>query len=253
MHSESIDTRSGAIRYWRGGKGTPLILLQGGMGDAALNWSRLWDSLAGRYEVFAPDLPGFGRSAPLRRTTFPALTTWLGGFHAALRLNNPALVGAEVGAALARTYSATHPQGCRRLVLISGGGLPTWFQRIGAQLTPVAPPRPKSERLFSRDRLAQMLVDPGFLTDDFVAACQESSAIVPMMRQLERGPAPKRLPFAPTLVVWGERDRIIPPEVGEQVAADMPGAAFRLLRGCGHLPHIESPSLTTDALFAFLG
>jgi pimeloyl-ACP methyl ester carboxylesterase len=253
MHSESIDTRSGAIRYWRGGKGTPVVLLQGGMGDAALHWSRLWDSLAERHEVFAPDLPGFGGSAPLPRTTFPALATWLAGFHEALRLNASILVGAELGAALARTYSATHPRGCRRIVLINGGGLPSWFERIGARLTPVEPPRPKAERLFSRDRLAQMVVDPALLTDDVVAACQTSSAIVPMMRQLARGPAPMRRPFAPTLVLWGERDRITPPEVGEQVAADMPGAAFRLLRGCGHLPHIEAPAVTADALFAFIG
>ena len=253
MRSESIDTRSGAIRYWRGGRGTPVVLLQGGMGDAALHWSPLWDALSERHEVFAPDLPGFGRSAALRRTTFPALTTWLEDFHQALGLNASILIGAEVGAALARTYSATFPQACRNIVLINGGGLPSWFQRFGARLAPIGPPRQKADRLFSRANLAQMMVDPTLLTDDLVAACQTNAAIVPMTRQLTRGPAPKRLPFAPTLVLWGERDRITPPEIGEAVAADMRGAAFRLLRGCGHLPHIESPAVTADALFAFLG
>ena len=135
MRSESIDTRSGAVRFWRGGKGPPMVLLQGGMGDAALHWSRLWGALGERYEVFAPDLPGFGRSAPLGGPTFPALAAWLDDFHVALRFGAPILVGADLGASLARTYSAAYPLGCRKLVMIDGGALPSLFQRVGARVT----------------------------------------------------------------------------------------------------------------------
>lgn len=252
MRADLVETRVGSVRYWRGGQGKPLILLQGGMGDAALHWSRLWTLLAERYEVFAPDLPGFGRSAPLPRTTFPAMADWLSAFHAALRLEPSVVVGAELGAALARVYSATYPHGCRDVVMIDGGGLPSFVQRAGARLTPFAGPTPKAQVLFSRDRLAQMVVDPAVLTDEFVAACETSPAVPRMLRDLTRGPAPKRRPFAPTLVLWGERDRIVPPEIGEQIAAEIPRAAFRLLRGCGHLPHIEAPATTAEALLSFL-
>lgn len=252
MQFNLVDTTAGAIGYWRGGKGPPIILLQGAMGDAALNWSGLWSTLAERYEVFAPDMPGFGRSTALPRTTFSALTDWLHAFNAALDIKVTTLVGVELGAALARVYSATHPNRCRNIVLINGGGLPSILQRVGSRLSPFAPPKSAPEMVFSRAQLSEMVVNPEMLTEAFIAACQTSAAATRLKRDLSRGRAPKRSPFAPALVLWGELDRITPPEVGQQIAAEMPRAAFRLLQGCGHLPHIESPALTAETLLAFL-
>ena len=252
MQDDLVETLAGAVRFWRGGKGPPLVLLQGGMGDAALHWSGMWSTLAERYEVFAPDLPGFGGSTALPRTTFSALTGWLHGFSSAVKLEPPILVGADLGATLARVYSATHPHRCRSVVLINGGGLPSMFQRVGARLSPSAPATPNAQTLFSRARLAEMVVGPAVLTDEFVASCQTSEAVTGIMRDLVLGPAPKHSPHARTLVLWGELDRIMPLEVGRRIAADMPRAAFRSLHGCGHLPHIESPAMTAQALLAFL-
>jgi pimeloyl-ACP methyl ester carboxylesterase len=252
MQADRVDTASGAIRYWRGGKGAPLLLLHDGMGDAALHWSGMWNILAESHEVFAPDLPGFGRSDAPARATFPALTGWLDDFSGALDLDRPVIAGAGLGATLARVYSATHAHRCRGLVLIAGGALPSVLQRVGMRLSPLAPPAPKAATLFSRAQLAEMVVDPAVLTETFVAACQAGPPVTRLMRELARGPAPKRSPHAPALVLWGDRDRVTPPDIGRHVAADMPRAAFRTLARCGHLPQIEVPAAAAEALLAFL-
>ena len=51
MRSETIEVQGGQVRFWRGGRGAPLILLQGGMADAALHWSPIWDALAEQFDV----------------------------------------------------------------------------------------------------------------------------------------------------------------------------------------------------------
>ena len=55
----------------------------------------------------------------------------------------------------------------------------------------------------------------------------------------------------PTLVVWGEADRICDTDYGRAYAAAIPGAQFRLLTGAGHLPQIETPALLLDAIWNF--
>jgi pimeloyl-ACP methyl ester carboxylesterase len=56
---------------------------------------------------------------------------------------------------------------------------------------------------------------------------------------------------APTLVVWGEADRIGDPDFGRAFAAAIPGARFQLLTGTGHMPQIETPDLLIDAVWSF--
>jgi pimeloyl-ACP methyl ester carboxylesterase len=56
----------------------------------------------------------------------------------------------------------------------------------------------------------------------------------------------------PTLVVWGEADRIADPDYGRAYAGAIPGARFALLRGTGHVPQVETPQLLLTALDAVL-
>jgi pimeloyl-ACP methyl ester carboxylesterase len=57
----------------------------------------------------------------------------------------------------------------------------------------------------------------------------------------------------PALAVWGEADRIASPEYGKEYTAAIPGAAFRLMRGAGHLPQLETPEATLEVLAEFGG
>ncbi len=253
MRSEILTLPTGAVRCWRGGAGRPLILLHGGMGDAELHWSGLWDRLAERYDVIAPDLPGFGRSAALKRPNWLALVQWLDSVRTALSLEDVILVGTDFGASLARAYGGAHHYRTRGLVMINGGFLPGLVEQVLARVRPGAGVTGgKPSVLFSRERLTQMVADPAILTDRFVAACQANNAIVTLARRCALGPAPDREVVAHALILWGEHDRIHTLEQGRRLATAAKGLAFRVLPGCGHLPAVEAPEATAAALLAFL-
>jgi pimeloyl-ACP methyl ester carboxylesterase len=55
----------------------------------------------------------------------------------------------------------------------------------------------------------------------------------------------------PTLVVWGESDRVVDPEYGRAYANAIPGAAFQLMAGAGHLPQMETPNELADVVWKF--
>ena len=249
MRAETLHVEGRRVRCWRDGVGPPLVLLHGGMADAAFHWSRIWDRLAGRFDVIAPDLPGFGESQGLPRSTIPDLIVWLDRLIAVADRGAVGLVGNAFGADLARGYAASHPLNCQALVLINGGALPSLADRARAAL-PLGD-GPANAGAASRAR--SMVADHALLTSDFVAACQGSVAINAIMRQATRGPAPRRAPTTHTLVLWGEEDQVAPPAVGLRLAAQLPNAAFRLIPGVGRLPPVEAPDETADALFAFLG
>ena len=217
MRAESVNVGGRQVHLWRGGEGPPLVLLHGGGADAERCWSPVWDRLAERYDLIAPDLPGCGGSQALARSTLPALVAWLDSLIDVLGVGAVRLVGAEVGACVARAYAASHPHRCDSLVLINGGALPS---------TP--------ERLLARLGLGARLgrADPA--------------------RMLSRGRAPRREPTAHTLVFWTQ-DGASAPRAAARLAAQLPRAAFRLIPGNGRLPQVEAPGETADILLAFLG
>ena len=243
------------VRVWRGGAGEPVLLLQGGMADAALHWSPVWDALCERFEVIAPDWPGFGGSQALASSTYPAMLDWMAAFQAEA-VGAPAhLIGNSFGGTMAVLYAARRPQDVRRLAVLNGGGLPS---QAMAQAILAAPEggdllAEVGAAAFSREALARMVADEAILTDAFVAACQGNPVILRILREALAGGLPHvRTPTASTLVLWGEADRHTPPEMGRAVAAAMPGADFRLIPGAGHLPQVEQPAATADAIIAFL-
>ncbi|MDB5479405.1 MAG: 2-hydroxy-6-oxo-6-phenylhexa-2,4-dienoate hydrolase [Caulobacteraceae bacterium] len=216
MRAETLSVRGRQVHLWRGGEGPPLVLLHGGGADAQRHWSPIWDRLAERYGVIAPDLPGCGGSQAMARSTLPSLVAWLDGLVGALEIGAVRIAGHEFGACLARAYAASHPHRCDALVLINGGALPS---------TP--------ERLLARLGLGGRL------------------GAYPA-RMLSRGRTPQREPTAHTLVFWTQGDHPTP-GAARRLAAQLPRAAFRIMPGKGRLPQVEAPRETADILLAFLG
>src|SRR3954454_16694290 len=103
VHEIAVQGRS--CRYWAGGPaGAPLLLLlHGGLGDAALHWHHNFADLARDFRVLATDLPGFGRTAPLPRPSYPGYRAWVGAFCDAVGAERDIIVvGNSMGAAIAR-------------------------------------------------------------------------------------------------------------------------------------------------------
>jgi pimeloyl-ACP methyl ester carboxylesterase len=134
MQADTISVGRRQVRFWRGGEGSPLILLHGAVPGADRCWSKIWDGLAASYDVIAPDLPGCGGSQALGRSTLPNLVAWLDGLIDALDLRTVRLVGADAGASIARAFATSLPHRCDALVLINGGVLPSAAEGLLAWL-----------------------------------------------------------------------------------------------------------------------
>lgn len=274
MASGFVPLDGGAIHYLEGGQGHPVVLLQGAGGGAA-NWYRVFPALTASFRVLAPDLPGFGLSdavpitLPLGSHAARLVRRWL----QALGIGRFDVVGTSFGGLIALRLSLEWPGAVRRLVVLDSAGL-------GRAL-------PVLVRLAGRRPLGRLALEPSLsgtrwqfrllLTADrsrigpeheraLVEYLYWSSAAAPPGTMAEalghftglRGQR-ERLSDAelasirsPTLVLWGARDRFLPPAHGERAAALIPHAVFCAIPNAGHSPNWEAPDAVNRLLVPFL-
>src|SRR5574342_493679 len=92
-------------KYWIGGSGKPLVLIHGGLGDARQHWQPCFQALLPYFQIIAPDLPGFGVSAPLSMPSYQNFLSWLKLLFDMLNIGGPVLMmGNAFGAELSRFF-----------------------------------------------------------------------------------------------------------------------------------------------------
>ncbi|CAA9572552.1 MAG: hypothetical protein AVDCRST_MAG59-3698 [uncultured Thermomicrobiales bacterium] len=234
-----IEIGGAGIAYRVLGDGPPVVLVHGLAGSGRW-WERNVGPLAERFRVFVVDLPGFGGNrvgAPFALVETPALlAAWLDR----LGLGRVALVGHSMGGRVAAELAAEAPERVARLVLVDAAIFPAG---------PDWPVRPW--------RLAGALrrVPPGFVP--ILAADAARAGPWTLLRAghalLTTGVEAK-LPriVAPTLVVWGDRDSIVPPSVGERLTALVPGGRLVVLAGGDHSPMWSRADAFNAAILEFL-
>jgi pimeloyl-ACP methyl ester carboxylesterase len=255
MESRDLIVQRRRARVWRGGSGPALLLLHAGGGDAHAGWHRVWDDLARDFSVAAPDWPGFGASEPMPKTTYTDLTNWIEDLRQALGFQKITIVGNSFGGTMARLYGAAFPEQVERLVLINGGGI----LASGGPMPPALFAILSSGKISGPDDIARAMLkvmfhDQAVLTPRLVAELVAGTdTIFAIMGQASAGPPPAQTtPSAPTLVLWGEGDRYVPPENGERVVAELPNAKLKLIAEAGHMPQIERPPAVVEAIREFL-
>jgi pimeloyl-ACP methyl ester carboxylesterase len=243
---EMIDATGGRVHLLRGGAGSPLLYLHGG-GAAGL-WRRFHALLAERFEVYAPDHPGFGASEERTDLTDVA---GLASHHLdlmdRLELDRPLLVGASFGGRVACEMALRAPPRFSRLVLLAPVGLDLPEHPV----TPLFPrPREEARELLFHDR---ELAERFSMGDEFgcILGTERDHRTLGRFRP-DGDLAPRLGSIAlPTLVIWGDTDRIVPPAHGERFAALVPGARLRTIPDCGHGLPFEAPEAIADAIAAF--
>lgn len=259
----SIDGRE--VHYLEAGRSEapPMILLQGNVGDAIFHWQKMMPELAIDYHVVAPDLPGFGDSEPLSRTTFEALVNWLDAFVSALELETATVVGTSVGGLIARLFAAQHPQKVSTLVLVNGGSLPATsplMARILARIPLVNNlifGSTSRQMVASREALNWLALPPevvtenlnyappDVMTDEMLSRAQANTAgLTRMMKTQVLSPVPEATtPTVPTLILWGENDDVSPLSVGKLIQSVIPDSTFISIADTQHAPHISEPDI----------
>ena len=136
ISQQAITIEGRQAKYWIGGSGKPLVLIHGGLGDAQQHWSSTFEALVPHFQVLAPDLPGFGVSAPLPMPSYQNYLNWLQLLFDMLNIGGPLLMmGHSFGAALSRFFAAENTGYVSRLVLIDGGAC----DRCAGLRTPLDP------------------------------------------------------------------------------------------------------------------
>jgi pimeloyl-ACP methyl ester carboxylesterase len=250
------------IAYERAGRGPPLILLHGYVGDGRGTWHRQLDELSDEFTVVAWDAPGAGASSdPPKGFDLPDYADCLAGFIDALGLGRPHVAGLSFGGGLALQLYGRHPALPRTLVLASAyagwaGSLPPEvveqrLQQVSdfADLPPDHFVREVTPTLFSQSAPAEMV---GEFTAN--ASGFHPAGLRAMARSIAEADLRDVLPRidVPTLLLYGDRDVRAPVNVAEDLHAAIPASTLVVLPGIGHLINIEAGERFNAEIRAFL-
>lgn len=250
----TIDIRGHAVQVFAGGDGPPLLYLHGA---GTYWWTPVHDRLAARHRVVIPVHPGFGASRPCDE--IEAMEDLV--FHTldvmdALGLARADVVGLSLGGWLAAELALRAPARVDRLVLVDAAG--TRVPGVPREDLFMAGPARARELLFDdpASEIARTLVPDVPPPDRLEAALRgrEAAARLLWNTHVAQRKLTSRLwrIAAPTLVVWGANDRVVPLPYGEAYRDGIPGAVMVVLDRCGHLPPFEAPDRFAAAVLDFL-
>jgi pimeloyl-ACP methyl ester carboxylesterase/putative sterol carrier protein len=254
------------------GRGHPVVLIHG-LGATKLSWMPLLGPLAERYRVLALDLPGHGDSAKPRAAYTPAyFASVVRDLLDSLGIRRAALVGNSMGGRIALEVAGRLPGRVSALALLGPAvaGLPfPYFSRL-LRILPNdlgAIPLPFRRRVVAL-AIRQLFSDPERLprnaylagADEFVRVYRSARARVALLaatRGLMRDRPDLfwdrvRQVGAPALILWGNRDRLVPLRLGQVLADTLPDAELAILPDVGHVPQFEVPDTTVGLLRDFL-
>jgi pimeloyl-ACP methyl ester carboxylesterase len=267
--SHDVAARGARIRLVEAGTGAPLILLHDYLASRVV-WDDVLPSLASRFRVIAPDLPGFGESEkppPGRyRYDFEAFSESLVDLIAAVGLGRVSLCGHALGGAIALTLAATHADLVDKLILVNPLVYPprpdALSRIVGVPLLgPLLFKQLYGRTLFRNRFLGQeragaegassRRVDHLFELFDVPAA--REAAYATMHAMLDTRPLMASVPRvkAPAMVAWGRASRSSPFEHGRRLARELGGARFEVF-DCGPSPAEEVPDAFAKAVTTFL-
>ena len=258
MQQAEIIINEKKVSYWQGGVGAPLLLIHGGIGNAELHWKHVWNQLADRYTVIAPNLPSFGGTSPLERAGFAQIADWVTQLMDALNIESANVLGNSFGGGVSRLMASRHERRVKRLILVNGGAIPNIPPFVGRMMQSSifnGMFNMIRKQTFSFKGLAPMFADRSFLTNEFITQAEaDSLGFVTLMRQsASEGVGTEVVPQVPTLVLWGEDDKFTKVSMGKNLAKMIPNAEFKLFMGAGHMPQIEKPDEFVKKVVEFFG
>ena len=274
---EYVTLHGNRIAFRRAGDAGPVVLLIHGMAATSATWDRVIGSLAQTCTVIAPDLLGHGSSAKPGDGDYSigGLASGLRDLMTLLGHDRATIVGHSLGGGVALQFAYQFPQLCERLVLVSSGGLGkevhpilraaslpgfsvlirafsgTWMSSgglaVGRTMRRVGL-RPGTDAQQSWESLCSF------------AEADTRAAFIKTIRSViatsgQSVSALSRLYLAaavPTLVVWGDKDPIIPVSHAEATHALIPGSRLKVVPGARHYPHRDDPAGFSEALLAFI-
>lgn len=275
MEQRELTIHGRRLTYRLAGKG-PLVLLIHGMAGSATTWKQVMPALSEHFTVLAPDLLGHGESDKVKGDySLGSMASTLRDLIVALGYKRATVVGQSYGGGIAMQLAYQYPERCERLVLVDAGGLGKEVNPLLKMLTlpgseavllvACAPPVRHVVETIGRIAFGKKLADATVIPElwrsySSLGTMEGRRAFLRTLRAVidPRGQsisATEKLYMAagiPTLIIWGEDDRIIPVEHARAAHAAIPGSWLEIIEGVGHYPHCEAPERFVEALTEFI-
>ncbi len=247
------------------GEGDPLILLHGWAGNA-WNWSAVYDALAENRRVIVVDLPGHGKSGCPEGFGFsvPDYADFLARFMDEMEIERAAVAGNSMGGAIAAHFALRHPGRLNELVLVDAAGTEhiTPMLKLAGLVVTKSTVIPLIHLAFPvNDETTAALPEPERRRVELAEKLYASErrdcagkALARAMRSLGRHTLDEELEAidAPTLVIWGSNDPLVPLEAGKRYARKIPGARLVVIEEGDHTPMQHKPAEFVEVIENFL-
>jgi pimeloyl-ACP methyl ester carboxylesterase len=251
---ESYETIAGCkVQMLRGGKGPTVLFLHGGGGAGV--WFPFFQQLSDRYDVWMPEHPGFGRSdTPEWLDSVGDYANFYLDFIKQFSLRDVHLIGHSLGGWISADLATRNTSSLRSLTLMAPAGIHV-------------PGVPKPDLfLWSPEQLVRNLVADPALADAILKMVPDEAE---RMRQMKNSLMLAKVGWqprlydpnlrkwlhridCPTLVLWGDKDAVMPPPYGPAYRDLIPGSKLVVIKDCGHLPHIEKTDEVLAAVTKFI-
>ena len=247
--------------YLSAGTGEPLVLIHGAGGGAVL-WGPIIELLSKHFHIIAPDVVGYGESdkpeAPYNKKFF---STWLRQFCDSLNIEKMNLLGNSQGGAIAMQFVLDNPAKVKKLILVDSAGFRAWG------ITPAVLFKVAAANIFPTKRTVQNIVkylvhkNDNFAGDDgidyLIKVIRSSGGRLPFVNGKGRAVAPfsthqLRQISNPALIIWGEKDRILPLSHGKKGYKKLPDARLKIIPDTGHTPFIDRPEEFKNIVLHFI-
>lgn len=251
---QPITIRDCRIRLMRGGAGPPLLFLHGGGGAGV--WLPCMARLAKKFDVIAPEHPGFGASdTPAWLDTIADLANFYLDFLDELDLSGVHLVGSSLGGWIAAELAVRNRSRLASLTLIGAAGI--YVNGVEQVDTFLVSDAQRLRAMFYDEDLAEAVVASSERPELEDAALKNRMMTAKLSWQ-PRNHDPHLRKWLhrikmPTLLVWGENDRLFPPDYAFAYQQLIPGSKVVVFPRCGHLPHVEQGDVFATELETFIG
>jgi pimeloyl-ACP methyl ester carboxylesterase len=270
--SQFITLPSGATVHYRdqGQRNGPALVLLHGSNASLHTWEPWVAQIGDQFRMISIDLPGHGLTGPVPSEDYSqeAMMQFVNEFTTVMNVERFALAGNSMGGAIAARFAIRYPERLTALILVNAAGMPTKTATdpgLGFVIarTPVIQNVMLyvSPRSLFEDGLKKAIVNDALVTPEMV-----DRYWILNRKTGNRAASLKRFqtPFdnfipenvarisAPTLIIWGDKDTLTPPDIGQAYNAAIRGSKLVVFRNTGHAPMEEVPDQSARAVREFL-
>ena len=230
----------GEFKYLVSGKGEPIIILHGLMGGLGNFEGFITHFPKLGYKLFMPELPIY--TASLLNTNVKYFAKFINNFIKFLKLDKAILVGNSLGGHVGLLHAKLFPDQTKGLVLTGSSGL---YENAMGDTYPK-----RGDYNFIKKKTQDVFYSPKIATKEVVDEVFESVndrrkviKILAMAKSAIRHNMAKDLPkiMTPTALIWGEDDKVTPPNVAKEFDKLLPNSKLYWIKKCGHAPMMEHP------------